>query len=86
VKTSLESVHVLVPGGWTVRLGHTLLEALERDLRAELPGTTVVTHLEPLDDPVSRDDTELDRTAAPASREMGDQDLSHAGAAIDSDR
>lgn len=57
------SVHVLVPGGWTVRRGHRLLEALERDLRTALPATTVFTHLEPLDDPTSWDDTALDRPA-----------------------
>lgn len=54
-------VHVLVPGDWTVQRGHRLLEAIERDIRAELPMTTVLTHLESLDDPASWDDTGLDR-------------------------
>jgi cation diffusion facilitator family transporter len=59
------SVHILVPGGWTVRQGHKLLEAIENDIRAALPaGTTVFTHLEPLDDPASWQDTQLDREPA----------------------
>jgi cation diffusion facilitator family transporter len=57
------SVHVLVPGHWTVQRGHALLEALERDLRAAVPGLTVFTHLESLDDPRSWHDTALDRAA-----------------------
>jgi Dimerisation domain of Zinc Transporter len=61
------SVHVLVPGDWTVQRGHRLLEALERDLRAALPATTVFIHLEPLNDPASWADTGLDRAPAPAS-------------------
>lgn len=61
------SVHVLVPGDWTVNQGHRLLEAIERDIRDALPGTTVFTHLEPLDDPTSWDDTLLDRPADSAS-------------------
>jgi cation diffusion facilitator family transporter len=57
------SFHVLVPDGWTVRRGHALLEQIERDIRAALPNATVFTHLEPLDDPSSWQDTELDRGA-----------------------
>lgn len=60
------SVHVLVPGQWTVQRGHALLEAVERDIRQALPGVTVFTHLESLDDPASWDDTALDRVARPA--------------------
>ena len=41
------SLHVLVPGYWTVHAGHELLERVERDLRAAVPGATVFTHLEP---------------------------------------
>jgi cation diffusion facilitator family transporter len=55
------SVHVLVPGSWTVHRGHTLMEIIEREVRTALPIATVFTHLESLDDPVSWEDTELDR-------------------------
>ncbi len=43
------SVHVLVPGAWTVESGHELLERIEEDIRDSLPNTGVMTHLEPLD-------------------------------------
>ncbi len=39
---------VRVPGDWTVRAGHELLDRLEADLGDALPGTTVFTHLEPI--------------------------------------
>ena len=55
------SLHVLVPGDWSVQRGHTLLEQIERDIRTALPNTNVMTHLEPLDDPCSFEDTGLDR-------------------------
>ncbi|ABQ89878.1 MULTISPECIES: cation diffusion facilitator family transporter [unclassified Roseiflexus] len=55
------SFHVLVPGTWSVRRGHTLLEQVERDVRKALPNTTVFTHLEPIEDPASFQDTALDR-------------------------
>ena len=42
--------------------GHQLLEAIEHDIRAALPNTTVFTHLESLDDPASFADTTLDRS------------------------
>ncbi len=54
-------VHVLVPGTWSVKDGHTLLEHLEADLRATLPNTSVFTHLEPLGDPAAMNDRDLDR-------------------------
>jgi hypothetical protein len=57
---SFVSLHVLVPGSWTVHAGHALLERLERDLRGAVPGATVFTHLEPIDDPESFADTALD--------------------------
>ncbi|HTO95338.1 MAG TPA: cation diffusion facilitator family transporter [Bacteroidota bacterium] len=56
------SLHVIVPGEWTVHRGHTLLEQIEEGIRRELPGTTVFTHLESLDDPASWEDVSLDRT------------------------
>jgi cation diffusion facilitator family transporter len=55
------SVHILVPGAWTVRQGHDLVERIEADLRACLPMVSVLTHLEPLEDPASHDDLDLDR-------------------------
>lgn len=53
--------HVLVPGAWSVRKGHDLAEQMESEIRAALPRTTVITHLEPLEDPVSLEDISLDR-------------------------
>lgn len=55
------TVHVLVPGAWTVQAGHDLLERLEADIRQSLPRVSVLTHLEPLEDPASALDIELDR-------------------------
>ena len=55
------SVHILVPGAWTVEQGHTLLEKIESRLRQEINKAVVFTHLEPLEDPLSHQDTELMR-------------------------
>ncbi|HEX2934502.1 MAG TPA: cation diffusion facilitator family transporter [Bacteroidales bacterium] len=55
------SVHVLVPGEWTVQRGHELLERIEADLRNTIHGVIVSTHLESLDDPASWEDIDLDR-------------------------
>ena len=65
------SVHVLVPGEWTVHHGHALLEAIERDIRVAVDGVTVFTHLESLADPASWDDTALDRLHDAATPEPG---------------
>ncbi len=51
--------HVLVPGAWTVKRGHDICEAIEQTITSTLPGSDVVTHLEPLEDPVSWDDHNL---------------------------
>lgn len=55
------SFHVLVPGSWTVQQGHDLCEAIELAIRRALPLTHVTTHLEPLEDPASWEDQELER-------------------------
>ena len=55
------SLHVLVPGNWSVQKGHDLLEEIERGIRALIPRITVTTHLEPIDDPVSLKDISIDR-------------------------
>lgn len=66
------SLHVLVPGKWTVERGHRLLERIEADLRRELTNVTVFTHLESLNDPASWEDTNLDRVDAPSIHEPTD--------------
>lgn len=58
------SVHVLVPGAWTVQKGHELLEEIEGQIRTAVPNVTVTTHLEPLEDPCSWDDLSLDRNVS----------------------
>ena len=55
------SVHVLVPGRWTVKEGHDLVERIEAEMRAALPHAHVLTHLEPIEDPLSQADQTLDR-------------------------
>jgi cation diffusion facilitator family transporter len=57
------SVHVLVPGDWSVQRGHELLEHLEADVHAALPYVSILTHLEPIEDPASWEDLSLDRKA-----------------------
>lgn len=56
------SVHILVPGEWTVQKGHDLLEIIEARVRDHFPfPVTVFTHLEPVEDPVSHSDIGIDR-------------------------
>jgi cation diffusion facilitator family transporter len=59
------SLHVLVPGAWTIQRGHDLTENIEADLRNALRDTSVTTHLEPIEDPASWEDIGLDRRNAP---------------------
>ena len=56
------SMHVLVPGRWTVQRGHDLSERIEKDLAEALGGnSTFFIHLEPSEDPASFADQSLDR-------------------------
>jgi len=50
------SVHMLVPGKWTVHDAHHLAEDFESDLRAALGDAIIQTHLEPIDDEISMAD------------------------------
>jgi cation diffusion facilitator family transporter len=61
------TMHVLVPGEWTVDKGHELLERIEADLRGALPNLTVFTHMESLNDPASWQDMALDRSEPPTA-------------------
>jgi len=56
------SVHVLVPGEWTVHDAHHIAEDFESEIRSALGGVvTVFTHLEPVEDELSMEDIFLDR-------------------------
>ena len=61
VRRKFVSVHVLVPGTWTVQRGHKLLERIEEEIRNEIDHVSLFTHLEPLEDPASWEDILLDR-------------------------
>lgn len=52
-------MHVLVPGEMTVREGHRIADEIEEAIRASLPGSAVITHLEPIEDPSSYRDEAL---------------------------
>jgi len=58
---SFVSVHLLVPGGWSVHQGHDIAEEVERAIAAAVPGAAVFTHVEPREDPASYEDIDLDR-------------------------
>jgi cation diffusion facilitator family transporter len=57
----LVELHLLVPGGMSVRDGHRVAEEVEERIRAALPGSAVLTHLEPIEDAASYRDQELFR-------------------------
>jgi cation diffusion facilitator family transporter len=58
-RKSFVSLHVLVPGEWTVQRGHDLAEAVELAIQAAVPGSQVFTHLEPVEDPASFEDARI---------------------------
>lgn len=55
------SFHFLVPDSWTVARAHQLSEEIESRMRSMVPNALVETHIEPISDPASYDDQELDR-------------------------
>ena len=54
--TKFITVHVLVPGSWTVAQGHQLVTSIEDDIKMVIDSARVITHLESLDDPSSMDE------------------------------
>lgn len=50
------SVHMLVPGAWTVHDAHHVAEDFEGDIRSALGDAIIHTHLEPVDDEISMAD------------------------------
>jgi len=55
------SFHFLVPDAWTVAQAHQLSEEIESRIRSMVPNAAVFTHIEPISDPASYEDQELDR-------------------------
>jgi cation diffusion facilitator family transporter len=56
------SVHMLVPGEWTVHDAHHIAEDFESDVREALGSVvTILTHIEPVEDELSMEDMFLDR-------------------------
>jgi cation diffusion facilitator family transporter len=58
---SFISMHIQVPGDWSIQKGHDLLEKIEHEIHEVIPSATVFTHIEPLEDPRSWVDQDLDR-------------------------
>jgi divalent metal cation (Fe/Co/Zn/Cd) transporter len=54
-------VHLLVPGDWSVRRGHAVAEKIESEVIAAIPQSNIATHIEPVEDPISHEDIDLDR-------------------------
>jgi cation diffusion facilitator family transporter len=61
------SVHILVPGDWSVQKAHDVAERVDAELRKALSHATVFTHLEPVEDPKSFLDANLDREESTSS-------------------
>lgn len=55
------SMHVLVPGEWSVHDAHHIAENIENDIREAVQNSVVFTHLEPIEDSLSQEDIPLDR-------------------------
>lgn len=55
------SFHLLVPDAWSVAQAHRLSEEIEERIRMLVPNAGVFVHIEPISDPSSYDDQELDR-------------------------
>ncbi len=54
-------VHLLVPGDWSVRKGHSLAEKFETQVLETVKNTNIVTHIEPAEDPLSMQDANIER-------------------------
>ncbi len=53
------TLHILVPGDWTVQTGHDWAESIEADICSAISYAHITSHLEPLEDPKSMQDKEL---------------------------
>jgi cation diffusion facilitator family transporter len=55
------SMHILVPGRWSVRQGHKTAEKIETEIRSHVPQISIFTHVEPVEDPISWEDSQLEK-------------------------
>ena len=55
------TVHMLVPGEWTVHDAHHVAENFEHDVIKALGEASITTHLEPIEDEISMNDIQIDR-------------------------
>ncbi len=55
------AVHLLVPGKWTIQKGHQLADQIETQIKNAIPEANIVTHIEPVEDPLSLKDANIDR-------------------------
>jgi cation diffusion facilitator family transporter len=55
------SVHMLVPGNWTVHDAHHFAEDFETDVRTALGEAVITTHVEPIEDELSMHDILLEQ-------------------------
>jgi cation diffusion facilitator family transporter len=54
------SMHILVPGAWSVQQAHEVAEEIENKIRAGLSQVAIFTHIEPVEDPASMEDIRLE--------------------------
>ncbi len=64
-RRSFASMHLLVPGDWTVQRSHDLADVIERELMRAVPGLRPVIHVEPIEDPTSFTDVDVDHRPDP---------------------
>lgn len=55
------SMHILVPGAWSVQHAHAVAEGIENKIRSSLPQVAIFTHIEPVEDPASWEDSQLEK-------------------------
>ena len=55
------SMHILVPGAWSVQHGHKIAEEIESEIRKEFSQIAIFTHVEPIEDPASYKDSLLEK-------------------------
>lgn len=65
------SMHVLVPGAWSVQQAHDLVEEVEAAIEQALPQAIVDTHVEPAEDPRSYEDYQSGAHIGPAGATAG---------------